>query len=229
MAHMRVLIVEDEPRMADALRRGLRDEGYAVDLAADGEEALWKASATDYAAMVLDVMLPGMDGSEVCRRLRADEHWVPIVMLTARTQVPDRVAGLDAGADDYLAKPFSFDELVARLRALIRRGPVKRATVLTHGDLRMDPASMQVWRGDTEIELSPKEFRLLFTFLRRPGEVVTRYELLDSVWEEDRDHRSNIIDATIRNLREKIDRPFGTDSIRTVRGVGYRLCEPPPS
>ena len=226
---MRVLIVEDEPRMADALRRGLRDEGYAVDLASDGEEAIWKASASDYAAMVLDLMLPGIDGVEVCRRLRADEQWLPIVMLTARTQIPDRITGLDSGADDYLAKPFSFEELVARLRALIRRGPVARPAVLSHGELRLDPAARRVWRGDVEIELSPKEFRLLFAFLRRPGEVLTRFELLDAVWDEGAEHRSNVIDVTVRNLREKIDRPFGSESIETVRGVGYRLCEPPPS
>jgi two-component system, OmpR family, response regulator len=226
---MRVLIVEDEPRMADALRRGLRDEGYAVDLAADGEEAVWKASATEYTAMVLDLMLPGIDGVEVCRRLRADGHWMPILMLTARTKVPDRITGLDAGADDYLAKPFSFEELLARLRALIRRGPLERPTALTHGDLRLDLAARRTWRGDTEIELSPKEFRLLFAFLRRTGHVLTRFELLDTVWEEGSEHRSNVIDVTVRNLREKIDRPFGTQTIETVRGVGYRLCEPPPS
>ena len=226
---MRVLIVEDEPRMADALRRGLREEGYAVDLAAHGAEAVWKASCTEYVAMVLDVMLPDIDGTEVCRRLRAEGRWLPIVMLTARTQVPDRVNGLDAGADDYLAKPFSFDELLARLRALIRRGPVERATVLTHGELRLDPASRRAWRGDTEVELSPKEFRMLVAFLRRPGDVLTRFELLDAVWDEAFEHHSNVIEVTVRNLREKIDRPFGSESIETVRGVGYRLCELPPS
>ena len=220
---MRILVVEDEKKMAALIRRGLREEGFSVDVADRGEDALWRASATDYDAIVLDVMLPGIDGFETCRRLRGDDVWAPVLMLTARDAVEDRVAGLDGGADDYLVKPFSFAELLARLRALARRGPVDRPTVLGVGDLRLDPATRQVWRGETEIALSTKEFALLEAFMRRPGEVLSRFQLLEHAWDYAYENRSNVIDVYVRYLREKIDRPFGVNSIETVRGAGYRL------
>jgi two-component system OmpR family response regulator len=220
---MRVLIVEDEIKMASLIRRGLRKEGMAADVAVQGEEALWMAEATAYDAIVLDVMLPGIDGFEVCRRLRAAEVWAPILMLTARDSVRDRVAGLDTGADDYLTKPFSYAELLARLRALVRRGPAERPTELTVGELRLDPASRQVWRGDSEIALSAKEFAILETFMRRPGEVLSRFALLEHAWDYDYENRSNVVDSYVRFLRQKIDKPFGVSSIETVRGAGYRL------
>ena len=220
---MRVLIVEDEVKLAALIRRGLRDEGMLADVAVKGEDALWMAAATAYDAIVLDVMLPGLDGFEVCRRLREDGVWSPVVMLTARDAVEDRVAGLDGGADDYLVKPFSFAELVARLRALARRGPVERPSVLQAGDLRLDPATRLVHRGDTEISLSAKEHALLETFLRRPGQVLDRYQLLEHAWDGEYENRSNVVDVYVRYLREKIDRPFEVESIETVRGAGYRL------
>jgi two-component system OmpR family response regulator len=220
---MRVLVVEDEVKMARLIRRGLREEGMAVDVTERGEDALWMAGSTEYDAVVLDVMLPGIDGFETCRRLRGDGVWAPVLMLTARDAVEDRVAGLDRGADDYLVKPFSFAELLARLRALARRGPVERPVLLEVGDLRMDPATHQVWRGDEEVPLSAKEFSLLEAFMRRPGEVVSRLQLLEHAWDYSYENRSNVIDVYVRYLREKIDRPFGRDSIETVRGAGYRL------
>ncbi len=220
---MRVLIVEDEVKMAALIRRGLREEGLAADVAITGEDALWMAQATDYDAIVLDVMLPGIDGFETCRRLRREEVWSPVLMLTARDSVEDRVAGLDGGADDYLLKPFSFIELLARLRALARRGTVAAPAVLSVGELRMDPATRQVWRVDTEIALSAKEFALLETFMRRAGQVLSRFQLLESAWEYEYENRSNVIDVYVRYLREKVDRPFGAASIETVRGAGYRL------
>jgi len=220
---MRVLVVEDEKKLGELLARGLREEGHAADLADRGEEALWMANAVDYDAIVLDVMLPGVDGFEVCRRLRAGSVWAPVLMLTARDAVDDRVGGLDAGADDYLVKPFSFEELLARLRALTRRAPVERPAVLEVGDLRLDPAAHRAWRGDTELELSAKEFALLELFMRRPGMVLSRAQLLDGAWDIAFESRSNVVDVYVRYLREKIDRPFGRDSIETVRGVGYRL------
>jgi two-component system OmpR family response regulator len=220
---MRVLIVEDDVKMASLVRRGLREEGVAADVAMKGEEALWKAGATEYDALVLDVMLPGIDGYETCRRLRAEGIWAPVLMLTARDAVEDRVKGLDGGADDYLVKPFSFAELLARLRALVRRGPVERPTVLEVGDLRLDPATHQVWRGKTPVDLSQKEFSLLETLMRHPGEVLSRFQLLEHAWDYEYENRSNVVDVYIRYLREKIDRPFGVKSIETVRGVGYRL------
>lgn len=220
---MRALIVEDELKMAVLIRRGLLEEGYAADIAPTGEEAIVLAGATDYDVIVLDVMLPGMDGFEVCRRLRADEVSSPVLMLTARDAVEDRVAGLDTGADDYLTKPFSFVELLARLRALVRRGPVERAPVLEAGSLRLDPSTHQVWRGDTEIALSTKEFALLETFMQRPGRVLSRFDLLEHAWDLSYENRSNVIDVYVRYLRDKIDRPFGMVSIETVRGAGYRL------
>jgi len=220
---MRILVVEDEIKMARLIQRGLRDEGLAADVANRGEDALWMAAATDYDAIVLDVMLPGMDGFATCRRLRADGVWAPVVMLTARDAVTDRIAGLDGGADDYLIKPFSFSELLARLRALARRGPVQRPTVLRVGDLQLDPAGRRVWRRDSEITLSTKEFALLEAFMRRPGEVLSRFHLLEQAWDYDYENRSNVIDVYVRYLRRKIDLPFGTRTIETVRGSGYRL------
>jgi two-component system OmpR family response regulator len=220
---MRVLIVEDDVKMASLIRRGMREEGLAADVAVKGEDALWMAQANEYDAVVLDVMLPGIDGFETCRRLREENVWTPVLMLTARDAVEDRVAGLDGGADDYLTKPFSFAELLARLRALGRRGPVARPTVLEVGDLRLDPAARRVWRGDDEISLSAKEFALLETFMRRPGDVLTRYRLLEHAWDYEYENRSNVVDVYVRYLRQKIDEPFGTDSIETVRGAGYRL------
>jgi two-component system OmpR family response regulator len=222
---VRVLIVEDEPKLAALLRRGLRKEGMAVDLAAHGEEAVWKAESTEYDAIVLDLMLPGIDGLEVCRRIREGGVWSPVLMLTARDAVRDRVAGLDSGADDYLTKPFSYAELLARLRALIRRGAAARPTELVVGSLRLDPARRHVWRDGTEIELSAKEFALLETFMRRPGEVLSRFELLEHAWDYEYENRSNVVDSFVRFLRRKIDKPFGVESIETVRGAGYRLRE----
>jgi two-component system OmpR family response regulator len=220
---MRVLVVEDEKKLGELLGRGLREEGYAADVAERGEEALWMARAVEYDAIVLDVMLPGADGFAVCQQLRAGGVWAPVVMLTARDAVDDRVRGLDAGADDYLTKPFAFEELLARLRALTRRTPVERPTVLEVGDLRLDPAAHRAWRGDSELSLSAREFALLEVLMRRPGLALTRSQLLDTAWDLAFERRSNVVDVYVRYLREKIDRPFGRDSIETVRGVGYRL------
>jgi two-component system OmpR family response regulator len=222
-AAVRVLIVEDEAKLAALLRRGLVEEAHAADVTGSGEDALWMARATAYDAIVLDLMLPGIDGLEVCRRLRGDGVWSPVLMLTARDAVEDRVGGLDAGADDYLTKPFAFAELLARLRALARRGAAERPAVLEVDDLRLDPATRQVWRGDAEIELSPKEFALLETFMRRPGRVLTRFDLLEHAWDYAYENRSNVVDVYVRYLREKVDRPFGRTSLETVRGAGYRL------
>jgi two-component system, OmpR family, response regulator len=222
---MRVLVVEDELKMASLIRRGLVEEGHATDVTPSGEDAVWMAQAHPYDVVVLDVMLPGLSGFETCRLLRNAGVWTPVLMLTARDAVDDRVAGLDAGADDYLTKPFSFAELVARLRALARRGGVERPAQLAVGDLVLDPATRQAWRGDTEIHLSPKEFALLEAFMRRPGQVLSRLQLLEHAWDFAYENRSNVVDVYVRYLREKIDRSFGTDSIETVRGVGYRLRE----
>jgi two-component system, OmpR family, response regulator len=220
---MHVLVVEDEVKMAALIRRGLAEQGLTVDLAASGEEALAMAGSSAYDAVVLDVILPGVDGFATCRRMREDGVWAPVLMLTARGAVEDRVAGLDGGADDYLTKPFSFAELLARLRALIRRGQSERPAILAVGDLRLDPVSRQVWRGKAEIALSAKELALLEAFMRRPGHVLTRLQLLEEAWEYDYEHRSNVIEVYVRYLRRKIDKPFGTHSIETVRGAGYRL------
>jgi two-component system, OmpR family, response regulator len=220
---MRVLIVEDELKLASLIRRGLRADGLAADLASKGEDALWMAGSTEYDVVVLDVMLPGMDGFEVCRRLRADGVWAPVLMLTARDAVEDRVQGLDTGADDYLTKPFSFAELSARLRALARRGPIERPTVLRAGDLHLDPSSRRVWRAETDISLSAREYALLETFMRRPGQVLDRFQLLEHAWDYEYENRSNVVDVYVRYLRQKVDRPFGIESIETVRGTGYRL------
>jgi two-component system OmpR family response regulator len=222
---MRILVVEDEPKMASLVARALREDGHAADVASRGEDALWMAQATRYDAIALDIMLPGLDGFEVLRRLRSAEVWTPVLMLTARDAVGDRVGGLDAGADDYLTKPFSFAELLARLRAIARRGPVERPVVLQLGDLRLDPAAHRVWRGETELHLTAREFALLELLMRRPGETLTRLQILEGGWDMAFESRSNIVDVYMRYLREKIDRPFGRESIETVRGVGYRLRE----
>jgi two-component system OmpR family response regulator len=224
---VRVLVVEDERKMAGLLRRGLEEEGYAVDTAGDGQEALWLAAENTYDAVVLDVMLPDVDGFEVCRRLRDAGRWSPVLMLTARDAVPDRVSGLDAGADDYLTKPFSFTELLARLRALVRRGTTERPPVLRAGALTLDPATRRVARDDAPIELTAKEFALLEYFMRHRGEVLSRTRLIEHVWDFAYEGDSNVVDVYVRYLREKVDRPFGTDSIETVRGAGYRLKEEP--
>jgi two-component system OmpR family response regulator len=220
---MRVLVVEDEARMARLLKRGLEEEGHAVDVAADGPEGLWMATENGYAAIVLDLMLPGFDGVELCRKLRAQGIWVPVLMLTARDAVGDRVRGLDAGADDYLVKPFSLLEVAARLRALARRDDRVRPAVLTLGDLSLDPATKQAWRGKSELQLSPKEFSLLELFLRHPGTVLTRSQIIESVWDFAYDAGSNVVDQYVAYLRRKVDLPFGRHDIDTVRGMGYRL------
>jgi two-component system OmpR family response regulator len=224
---VRILVVEDEAKMAALIRRGLREQGIVADVAERGEDALWMAGSTEFDAIVLDVMLPGIDGFETCSKLRADGVWAPVLMLTARDAVEDRVAGLDHGADDYLVKPFSFAELLARLRALVRRGPIEQPVVLEADDLRLDPATRAVTRGEAEIALSAKEFALLEAFMRRPGEVLSRLQLLEHAWDYEYENRSNIVDVYVRYLREKIDRPFGTETIETVRGVGYRLRAQP--
>jgi two-component system, OmpR family, response regulator len=220
---MRVLLVEDDVRMGAAIGRALRGEGIVVDVATRGEDGVALARAIDLDAVVLDVGLPDMDGFEVCRRLRGHAVWVPIIMLTAHDAVADRVRGLDEGADDYLTKPFSLAELLARLRALARRAPLERPTVLEVGELRMDPATRQVWRGDVEVELSAREFALLEAFMRRPGHVLSQAQLLDAAWDMAYEQRSNVVEVYIRYLREKLDRPFGARSLETVRGMGYRL------
>ncbi len=209
--------------MASLIRRGLAKEGLAVDVANSGEDALWMAQSSKYDVIVLDVMLPGISGFETCRRLRTSGVWAPVLMLTARDSVDDRVTGLDTGADDYLVKPFAFAELLARLRALSRRGDGERPAVLEVGDLRLDPATQRVWRGSSEIQVSTKEFALLETFMRRPDEVLSRYDLLEHAWDFAYENRSNIIDVYMRHLRRKIDEPFGRRSLETVRGAGYRL------
>jgi two-component system OmpR family response regulator len=222
---MKVLVVEDKVKMAGLLRRALRGEGLAADVAVRGEDALWMAAAGRYDAIVLDVMLPGIDGIETCRRLRADGVWTPVLMLTARGRLADRVTGLDAGADDYLPKPFELAELMARLRALARRQPIRRPTVLDVGDLRLDPATREVWRDGKPVELPATCFALLETFMRQPGVVLSRYDLLEAAWDGDFDQRSNVVDQHVRQLRERIDRPFGREGIETLRGSGYRLRE----
>jgi two-component system OmpR family response regulator len=220
---VRVLVVEDHPRWAVLIRRGLEEEGYAVDLAPTGEEGLWLASANSYDAVVLDVVLPDIDGMEVCRRIRAGGTWTPVLMLTARDAIEDRARGLDLGADDYLTKPFSFVELLARLRALFRRGAGERASVLTVSDLTLDPAAKTVRHGKTPIELTAREFVLLEYFMRHPGEVLSRTRLREHVWDFAFEGDSNIIDVFVHRLRQKIDPRFGRRSIETVRGAGYRL------
>jgi two-component system OmpR family response regulator len=221
--HVRLLVVEDEPKLAGLLERGLGEEGHVVDLASTGANALWMARAVAYDAIVLDVMLPERDGFAVCAELRDAGVWSPVLLLTARDAVEDRVAGLDSGADDYLTKPFSFHELNARLRALVRRTAIARPTVLEVGALRLDPASRRAWHGDVELDLSAKEFALLEVFMRRPDEALSRLQLIEHAWDIAYEPRSNVVDVYVRYLREKIDRPFGTRLLETVRGVGYRL------
>lgn len=218
-----MLLVEDSVRMAGLLRRGLEAEGYAVDIAGSGTDAVWLGGENSYDAIVLDVMLPELDGFEVCRELRSAGRWAPVLMLTARDEVADRIRGLDAGADDYLTKPFSFGELAARLRALVRRGPSERPVVLRAGDLRLDPATKQAWRATVELSLSAKEFALLELFLRHPGEVLSRTVIIEHVWDFAFEGVSNVVDQYVGYLRRKIDRPFGRQDLRTVRGAGYRL------
>jgi two-component system OmpR family response regulator len=220
---VRVLVVEDEARMAGLLKRALQEEGHAVDIASDGPEGLWLATENAYEAIVLDVMLPGLDGIQLCRRLRESGNWVPVLLLTARDGVGDRVRGLDAGADDYLVKPFSLLELAARLRALARRGDRPRPAVLAEGDLRLDPAAKRAWRAGTEVQLTPKEFTLLEFFLRHPGRVLTRSQIIEAVWDFAYDGGSNVVDQYVKYLRRKVDVPFGRHDIETVRGMGYRL------
>jgi two-component system OmpR family response regulator len=222
---VRVLVVEDETKLAGLLRRGLRSRGMGVDVASTGEEALARATATPYDVILLDLMLPGVDGLEVCRRLRAEEVWAPTLMLTALDEVDDRVRGLDAGADDYLAKPFSFDELMARIRALVRRSAPPRPAVLEVGDLRLDPASHRAWRDGGELSLTSREFSLLETFMRHPGRVLSRLELLEHVWDQSYENRSNVIEVYVGYLRDKLDRKGEPSPIETVRGAGYRLSE----
>ena len=224
---MRLLVVEDEPKMADLLRRGLSAEGYAVDVAENGVDALWSATEVEYDAIILDAMIPAPDGYEVCRELRSRQRWSPVLMLTARDTVQDRVHGLDVGADDYLAKPFAFAELFARIRAITRRESAPRPTVIQVAGLRIDPSAHSVHRGQTEIELSPTEYSLLMEFARYPGRVRTRTELIEHVWDFAYDGTSNVVDVYVRYLREKIDRPFDLSTIETVRGVGYRMRDTP--
>jgi two-component system, OmpR family, response regulator len=221
--YMRLLLVEDDSAMAVMLGRALRREGYSVDTVARGDDALWRVSETDYDVVILDAMIPPPDGFEVCHRMRAGGRWMPVLILTARDTVPDRVRGLDAGADDYLTKPFALDELYARLRALVRREPLSRPAVLRVADLTLDPRTRTVRRGDVEIRLSPKEFELLRELMRRPDEVLSRTHLIDHVWDFAYEGGSNVVDVYIRYLRDKVDRPFARNTIRTVRGAGYRI------
>jgi two-component system OmpR family response regulator len=220
---VRVLVVEDEPKLAALVARALREEGHPTDIASRGEEAVLLARTAPYDAIVLDVMLPDFDGFEVLRRIRERELWTPVLMLTARDAISDRVGALDLGADDYLTKPFSFEELLARIRAVARRGLVERPAILTVGDLRLDPAEHRVWRAETEIELSTREFALLELMMRRAGLTLSRLQLIEGAWDIAFESRSNVVDVYVRYLREKIDRPFGRSSIETVRGIGYRL------
>lgn len=220
---MRVLVVDDQVRMAGLIKRGLEEEGYAVDVVGDGTDAVWMATETAYDAIVLDIMLPGIDGFEVCRQMREAQRWAPVLIVSARSDVGDRVKGLDVGADDYLVKPFSFVELAARLRALTRRGQQKRPALLVVGDLRLDPAGHLAWRGDIQLHLSAKEFALLELFLRHPGEVITRTRIIDSIWDFAFDGVSNVVDQYVAYLRRKIDKPFDRHDLETVRGTGYRL------
>jgi two-component system OmpR family response regulator len=221
---MRVLVVEDDPKLGPVLVRGLATDAIAADLVTTGREAIIRAGATDYTVIVLDVMLPDLDGFQVCRALRDVNTFAPVLMLTARDAIDDRVQGLDSGADDYLVKPFSFVELLARVRAMSRRGPIQRTVMLEVGDLRLDSARHQVWRGDTPIDLSRKEYAILEALMRHAGDVLSRFDLLEQVWGYDYENRSNIVEVYIRYLREKIDRPFGRNTLQTVRGVGYRVC-----
>jgi two-component system OmpR family response regulator len=221
---VRLLVVEDDRKLGPVLVRGLATDGIAADLVTSGREAIVRAGATEYTVIVLDVMLPDLDGYQVCRALRDENTFSPVLMLTARDAIADRVHGLDSGADDYLVKPFSFSELLARIRALSRRGPIQRAVMLAIGDLRLDSARHQVWRGEVAVDLSRKEYAVLEALMRHPGDVLSRFDLLEQVWGYGYENRSNIVEVYIRYLREKIDRPFGRNSLQTIRGVGYRMC-----
>ena len=218
-----MLLVEDEAKLAALVARGLTERGHVVDTVASGSEAVTSARTRAYDVILLDVGLPDLDGFRVCRSLRQERVWTPVLMLTARTAVADRIAGLDSGADDYLAKPFAFQELLARMRALARRGPVPRPTELEVGNLRLDPAGRRVWRGADEVSLSGREFALLEAFMRRPGQVLTREQLLALAWGDHHEVASNVVDVYVRYVRAKIDRPFGVTTLHTVRGMGYRL------
>jgi two-component system OmpR family response regulator len=220
---MKVLVVEDEVKLASLIRKALREHGMLADVAIKGEDALWMADASPYDVLVLDINLPGIDGFETCRRLRGSGVRTPILMLSARDRFDDRIAGLDTGADDYLVKPFDYGELFARIRALARRGPVERGTVLVVGDLSLDVAIHVIRRGDVEIPLSTKELQLLEVFMRHPEQVLSRYALLEGAWDMRYENRSNVVDVYVAYLRDKIDRPFGVKSIETVHGAGYRL------
>jgi two-component system OmpR family response regulator len=224
LARVRVLVVEDDQKLGSVLARGFATDGIVADVVSRGRDALVRAGATDYTVILLDVMLPDLDGFQVCRSLREEKILAPVLMLTARDAVKDRVRGLDAGADDYLVKPFSFAELLARVRALSRRGPIERTVMMQVGDLRLDSARHQVWRGETPIDLARKEYAVLEALMRHPGDVLSRFQLLEQVWGYDYENRSNIVEVYIRYLRQKIDRPFGRRSLQTVRGVGYRIC-----
>ena len=228
---MRVLVVEDEIPLAKLVREGLIAEGLLADVAIRGEDALWMAAATQYDVICLDVNLPGIDGFETCRRLRADGIATPILMLTARDAIEDRIAGLNTGADDYLVKPFDFGELLARVRALSRRNPTATPDLLVVGDLTLDLTTHRVERAGVEIQLSVKEVQILEVFMRRPGEILSKLQILEGAWDSGYEHRSNVIEVYIRYLREKIDRPFGVKTLDTVRGAGYRLrsSQPPAS
>ena len=220
---MRVLVVDDEVRLAEGLKRGLEAEGFAVDVAHNGVDGLWLARENDYAVVLLDIMLPGMSGYAVCRTLREEENWTPVIMLTAKDGEWDQVEGLDTGADDYLTKPFSFAVLLARLRALIRRGAAPRPVVLAVGDLTLDPVSRDVSRGGVRIDLTTREFAVLAFLMRHEGEVLSKAQIIEGVWDFSFDGDPNIVEVYIGHLRSKVDRPFGRSSIRTVRGAGYRI------
>lgn len=220
---MRILVVEDDEHLAGSVRRGLEAEGFAVDVALDGDDGLWRATDAAYDAIVLDLMLPGTNGFRVCRALRAAGCWTPILILTAKTGELDEAEALDTGADDFLSKPFSFVVLVARLRALLRRGRTERPAVLEVGDLRVDVAAHRVWRGDVEVGLTHRQLAVLEVLARRHGETVSKAEILDSVWDFAYEGDPNIVEVYIRHLRRKLDEPFGLHTIETVRGAGYRL------
>ncbi|MDW4573995.1 response regulator transcription factor [Microbacterium sp. M3] len=221
---MRILVVDDEVRLADGIRRGLEAEGFGVDVAHNGVDGLWRARETAYDAIVLDLMMPGMSGWKVCEALRAEENWTPVLMLTAKDGEWDQVEALETGADDYVTKPFSFAVLVARLRALIRRGGVERPTVLEAGDLRLDPGARRAWRGEAEIDLTSREFSVLEHLMRHRGQVQSKRDLIAGVWNDDFEGDPNIVEVYVGHLRRKVDRPFGRAAIETIRGAGYRLA-----
>ena len=224
---MRILVVEDERLLAGALKRGLEAEGYAVDVAPDGQVGLWRARGQSYDAMVLDIMLPGMNGFQICATLREEDNWTPILMLTAKDGEYDEAEALDTGADDFLSKPFSYVVLLAHLRALMRRGVGRRPAVLAVGDLRLDPASRSVDRGGEPLSLTPREFAVLEYLMRHPGEVVSKADLLEHVWDFGYDGDPNVVEVYVGYLRRKIDAPFGRHTIETIRGAGYRLADGP--